>query len=141
MKIIALSKNFGLDELIRSNTANVKHIDNTPSDDIIYRLSFGVLNILQPLRDYLGKPIKVTSGYRSPALNKAVSGSIKSQHLTGNAADIVLPSNTDYDKAIDFLLRDVYVDQLINEYKGKSRWLHVSWSLTPRRQYFTNLNY
>ena len=141
MKILALSKNFGLNEFIRSNTANIKHIDNTPSDDIIYHLSFGVLNILQPLRDYIGKPIKVTSGYRSSALNKAVSGSIKSQHLSGNAADIVLPSNTDYDKAIDFLLHNGFVDQLINEYKGKSRWLHISWSLNPRHQYLTKCNY
>ena len=140
MKIQAISKNFGINEFIFSNTANIKHIDNTPTDDIIYHLSYGVLNILQPLRDYLGKPIKVSSGYRSPALNKAVSGSNRSQHLTGNAVDIVLPSNTDYDKAIDFLLHNGFVDQLINEYKGKYRWLHISWSLTPRHQYFTQTN-
>lgn len=139
MKILALSKNFGINEFIHSQTANIKHIDNTPTDDIIYHLSFGVINILQPLRDYLGKPIKVTSGFRSPALNKAVSGSPKSQHLTGNAADIVLSSNADYDKAIDFLYDNGFVDQLINEYKGKSRWLHVSWSLNPRREYFTQV--
>lgn len=140
MKILALSKNFSIQEFTSSNTARSKHIDNTPSDDIIYRLSYGVTHVLQPLRDFLGKPIKVSSGYRSPALNKAVSGSFKSQHLTGNAADIVLLSNADYDKAIDFLSHNGFVDQLINEYKGKSRWLHVSWSLNPRHQYFTQTN-
>lgn len=139
MKNLALSKNFLLSEFTFSNTARIKKINNDPSDNVIYRLIFGVHNILQPLRDFLQKPIKVSSGYRCHSLNIAVGGSSSSQHLLGNAADIILPSADDYTKAIDFLLNLPYCDQLINEYKGKSRWLHVSWSLTPRHQYFTNV--
>lgn len=140
MKNLILSKNFLLSEFTLSNTARIKKINNEPSDNVIYRLIFGVHNILQPLRDFLQKPIKVTSGYRCPSLNIAVGGSSSSQHILGNAADIILPTSDDYSKAIDFLLNLPYCDQLINEYKGKSRWLHVSWSLTPRHQYFTNIN-
>lgn len=137
MKTIQLSKNFQLCEFTRSSYT----YDNTPKDFHIYRLSFGVLNILQPLRDYLNKPIRITSGFRSPEINKAVGGVHNSQHMTGNAADIVLASNEDYTKAIDFIRKLPFTDQLINEYKGKSRWLHISWSLTPRHQYFTHTNF
>lgn len=140
MKNLILSKNFILTEFTLSNTAIRKKINNEPSESVIYKLFFGVLNLLQPLRDFLNKPIRVTSGYRSPALNTAVGGSSTSQHILGNAADIVLSSNDDYTKAIDFLLKQPFCDQLINEYKGQSRWLHVSWSLNPRHQYFTNIN-
>ncbi len=140
MKNLILSKNFLLTEFTLSSTASIKKINNNPSENVIYRLIFGVNNILQPLRDFLQKPIKVTSGYRCPSLNIAVGGSSTSQHILGNAADIVLPSNDDYTKAIDFLLKLPFCDQLINEYKGKSRWLHVSWSLNPRHQYLTNIN-
>lgn len=139
MKNLILSKNFILTEFTHSNTAISKKINNEPTDNVIYRLSFGVQNILQPLRDLLKKPIHVTSGYRSLALNIAVGGTSSSQHISGNAADIVLSSNDDYTKAIDFLIKLPFCDQLINEYKGKSRWLHVSWSLTPRHQYLTKV--
>lgn len=136
MKNLILSKNFQLREFIRSRYS----YDNTPVDGVIYRLYFGVTNILQPLRDYLNKPIKITSGYRCPEINRAVGGANNSQHMTGNAVDFVLETNEDYTKAIDFIRKQPFFDQLINEYKGKSRWLHVSWSLTPRHQYFTNIN-
>lgn len=140
MKNIKLSKNFDLIEFTKSSTAYLHAIDNTPSENITFALSFGVNNILQPLRDMLGKPIKITSGYRSPALNKAVGGSPSSQHQFGLAADFVLDTPDDYSEAIDFIRNLPFFDQLINEYKGKSRWLHVSWSLNPRHQYFTNIN-
>lgn len=139
MITIVLSKNFLLTEFTSSYTAYCKKISNVPSEAVIYRLSFGVFNLLQPLRDFLKKPIRVTSGYRSTALNTAVGGSPTSQHTTGNAADIVLSSDDDYSKAIDFLLKQPFCDQLINEYKGKSRWLHISWSLKPRHQYLTQV--
>lgn len=136
MKTIRLSKNFQLCEFTRSTYT----FDNTPNDGVIYRLFFGVNNILQPLRDHLNKPIRVSSGYRSPEINKAVGGAKNSQHMSGNAVDIVLDTNEDFTKAIDFIRKQPFFDQLINEYKGKSRWLHISWSLTPRHQYFTQTN-
>ena len=82
-----LSKNFTLSEFTRSATASRKGIDNTPSAKDIVNLQHLVSKILQPMRNALG-PIRITSGYRSPAVNRAIGGSTKSQHCKGQAADI-----------------------------------------------------
>lgn len=83
---VRLSKNFTLSEMIRTSYP----VDNTPKSPIIIEnLSWLVNNILQPLRDYFGKPIIVTSGYRSPKLNSMLKFSVpNSKHMYGQAADI-----------------------------------------------------
>lgn len=83
-----LTKNFTLGEMIYSDTAKAKGIDNTPSEEVIENLKALCENLLQPVRDLYGKAMHVNSGYRSPALNKAVSGSATSDHLVGRSADI-----------------------------------------------------
>ena len=75
-----LSKNFTLREMTRSQTATRKGIDNNPTGTHQSNLVLLCQNILQPLRDYYGRPLRVTSGYRSPELCIAIGSSVNSQH-------------------------------------------------------------
>ena len=83
---------FTLSELLRSDTAAARSIDNAPSHDVIRRLNALMDECLDPVRELWGKPIGVNSGYRSPALNAAVGGAAASQHMKGEAADITTGS-------------------------------------------------
>ncbi len=85
-----LSNNFNLREFTESNTAIRRGIDNNPTADHIHNLVALVENVLQPLRDSIGHSIRITSGYRSEALNTAIGGSKTSDHSHGRAADIKL---------------------------------------------------
>lgn len=86
---MTLTKNFTLEELTRSATARKQGIDNTATDPLIRSaLLHLAVNILQPLRNAIGKPLKINSGYRCPDLNKAVGGVPTSQHTKGEAADV-----------------------------------------------------
>ena len=82
-----LSENFRLKEFIESQTADQRGIDNRPDWEAVINLRNLCREVLQPLRDYEGKPIHVNSGYRCPELNEAVHGVGDSQHLYGEAAD------------------------------------------------------
>ena len=88
-----LSKNFSLAEFTESNTAIRNGIDNNPTAEHIHNLVELCENVLQPLRDRIGSSIRVTSGYRSEALNTAIGGSKTSDHSHGRAADIKLVIN------------------------------------------------
>lgn len=126
-------KYFSIEELCRSTTADNKGIDNTPSPEIVEKLSALITNVLDPVRELYGGPIKVNSGYRCPALNKAVGGVATSQHQSGEAADIttgMIGSN----KALFDLIRmsDIPYDQLINEKNGQ--WIHISFGPRNRKQ-------
>lgn len=128
-------KYFNYYELTASSTAKRKGIDNTPDATVRANLTALVANILDPLREAYGKPIVVSSGYRSPKLNRAVGGAAKSQHVTGQAADIHTLSDTPADnkKLFDLILKlKLPFDQLINEYNFN--WVHVSYSPRNRRQ-------
>ena len=120
-----ITKNFTLQELVASDTATRMGIDNSPDEEVEKKLRLLATTILQPLRDKYGKPITVTSGYRCTALNKAVGGVATSQHLKGEAADLV----TDDVKALFNLAKQMVEDgqievgQLIDEY---GRWVHIS---------------
>jgi len=83
-----------------------------------------VNSVLQPLRDGLNRPIKITSCYRSPQLNELIGGAKNSQHMVGEAADIVCD---DLLEAFDFIRTNLLFDQLIWEVKGNKRWIHVSY--------------
>ena len=126
-------KYFTIKELSRSSTAIQKKIDNTPNSEIVSNLKQLVDYILDPLRERYGKPIKVNSGYRCPALNKAVNGSKSSQHMNGLAADITAGSLKE-NKILFELVQELKLpfDQLIDE--KNFRWIHVSFSKNPRKQ-------
>lgn len=126
---IQLSKHFKLSEFIRSATASAKKIDNTPSLEVISNLQQLCIHALEPLREHFNCPITISSGYRCQALNKAVGGVATSQHMTGEAADIHLPSSAIGKKWFVWLM-DQDFDQLILEKStptSTSYWIHVSY--------------
>lgn len=88
-----LTAHFKLSEFIKSATATARHIDNTPSEEIVKNLKFLCEQILEPLRQHFNTPIIIGSGYRCPKLNAAVGGVKTSYHQYGYAADLHLPSN------------------------------------------------
>lgn len=126
-------KYFTIKEFCKSSTATLKRIDNTPNSEIVNNLEQLVDNILDPLREAYGKPIKVNSGYRCEALNVAVGGSKTSQHRYGLAADITTGSRLE-NKKLFILAKQLNLpfDQLIDE-KAYS-WIHISFSKNPRKQ-------
>ena len=128
-------KYFTIEELTRSTTARLRGIDNTPSQLVIDNLTALVDNVLDPLREAWGKPIRVNSGYRCRALNKAVGGVPASQHMRGEAADIT-GGSTEANRELYSLLKhlNLPVDQAINEYDF--RWIHVSYGPRHRRHFF-----
>ncbi len=124
-----LSKNFSLEELVKSDTAIRRGINNEPSQDLINNLQELVDNILQPLRDRMG-PIVISSGYRSPELNTAIGGSKTSDHCLGMAADIEVLGVDN--KMTAEVIRDCFpFTQVILEFYKEgvpdSGWVHVSY--------------
>jgi len=118
-----LTKNFTLEELIHSDAAVKNGLSNLPTDEVVYNLTALCQDVLQPLRDALGVPIKINSGYRSPEVNALVGGKPTSQHRKGEAADIEceeLGNKALFDKIIEL---GVY-DQAIIEHDFA--WIHVS---------------
>ena len=126
-----LSKNFSLAELTYSSTAINKGLDNTPTPEIIANMQILVDNVLQPLREQLGKPLKINSGYRSPAVNTAVGGSATSDHCKGQAADIEIAGMTNGDLA-NYIIENFKFTQVILEFYTQglpnSGWVHVSYN-------------
>ncbi|MCR9066508.1 MAG: D-Ala-D-Ala carboxypeptidase family metallohydrolase [Cytophagales bacterium] len=127
-----LSKNFTLFELLSSPTAHRQKIFEqfTPSENVKDNLLALVTNVLQPLRDYLGKPIVVTSGYRCPRVNSAVGGARTSQHIKGQAADIKVPGMSTLDVCKAVKAAGIEFDQMIEEYGS---WVHISFNKRGNR--------
>lgn len=129
---------FTIKELCASNTAAKYKIDNTPTQSVEQNLVQLVDNILDPLRLRYGRPIHVSSGYRSRRLNAAVGGVSNSQHLYGQAADILGHDKSIAEtKRLFRLIQDMKLpfDQLILEHsRYGSYWVHVSYSPKNRRQ-------
>lgn len=125
-----LSPSFALADLTRSEAAARRGLDNTPTPEAIENLRALVLQVLQPLRDGLGRPLRVNSGYRGPAVNRAVGGSRNSQHLTGEAADIECAGVDNKRLAQTIIDLSLPFDQLILEFyvvgEPSSGWVHVS---------------
>ena len=128
-------KYFTLTELTRSATARRLGIDNTPPQETVTALAQLVDNVLDPLREAWGTPLYVTSGYRCPALNRAVGGVPHSQHILGQAADVTT-GTIDGNRRLWQLLQSLKlpVDQVINEHGF--RWLHISYGPRNRRHFF-----
>ena len=125
---------FTISELTRSSTAQSQGIDNTPTPAIRAKLETLITNCLDPIRRIYGRPIIVSSGYRSAALNAAVGGVANSQHTKGEAADLVPASGGSLAGIFRAAVQFGNFDQLIIERKGGSKWVHVSYTGTPRRR-------
>ena len=138
-----LSEHFKLSEMLASETAEERHIPNTPRKDHIMAMQNLAVRCLEPTRQHFGLPIQITSGFRSPDLNKAVKGVANSQHLEGEAADITIPrrywpfcytSQEQIARLLYTWMKDnIDLDQLILEHSGPIWWVHVSCRINFRR--------
>ena len=133
-------KHFTPDELIHSDTADRLCIDNTPTGDAIDNLDRLVTRVLDKLRDGWGRPIIVTSGYRCKELNAAVGGARNSQHLKGQAADIVSDDFDEFRRFVRRWCKDNDFDQCIFEHSSDSEWIHISYVEGRNRRQMLDLN-
>ena len=130
-----ISKDLTLAEVSKSNTAIKLGIDNEPKGEHLNNMIHTANAIFQPMREHFGKPIFVSSGYRSPELNKAIAGAASnSQHCTGEALDldndaVEYPTNKDI---FDYIKNHLDFDQLIWEFDGA--WVHVSYNKDKNRK-------
>ena len=118
-------KHFTIRELSHSDTAVARGIDNYPTAEAVSNLTNLVNNVLDPLRERYGKPIRVSSGYRSPTLNRSVNGATSSQHRLGEAADITVGDKAENRKLFEIIKQELPFDQVINEQDFS--WIHVSY--------------
>jgi hypothetical protein len=125
-----LSKNFTLNEMIQSEAALRHGIDNTPTPQVVANLTALCVAVLQPVRNFYNRPVKVSSGYRSFAVNSVIGGSRSSDHCWGYAADFEIPGVPNYDVA-DYIRRNFKFKQLILEFYTSgvpdSGWVHVAY--------------
>ena len=115
----------------RSNTATKLGIYNTPSDDILEVMKTTAWAVFEPLREWVGGPIKITSFYRCEELNRAIGGSTSSQHCKGQALD--LDDTFGYKtnaEMFEFIKDTIEFDQLIWEFGDENNpdWIHVSYT-------------
>jgi hypothetical protein len=136
---MSLTKNFSLIELIKSQTAERKGIDNTPSAEHQENLKRLCETILQPIRDHFDCVVSVSSGYRSPELCVAIGSKISSQHAKGEAADFEIFGVSNKELA-DYINEELDYDQLILEYwkesDPNSGWVHCSYSKNDNRKQY-----
>ena len=154
MENLSLSRNFNLSELLKSPTADRWGFKEQyePPMHVVDNLRNLCIHVLQPIRDFLEKPIRVTSGYRCPRVNAKVGGASKkvdgkviqtSQHVRGEAADIEIwingvESNGEIVRAVKHLLqnKNFTFDQCILEYGtlNNPSWIHLSYSKERNRK-------
>ncbi len=125
-----ISDHISYKEATRSITAKRLGIDNSPTLEHTYNMQILAEKVFEPLREHVGKPICINSMYRSPELNKAVGGSITSQHCKGQAMDI----DDKYGHAtnaemFEFIRDNLSFDQMIWEFGNSENpdWVHVSY--------------
>ena len=125
-----ISKHISYKEGVYSTTATRLHLDNTPNDEQLNNMELVAEEVFEPLRVYVGGPIKINSFFRSPELNKAIGGSGKSQHCRGQAIDI----DDTFGKAANaemyhWIKENLDFDQMIWEFGDDDNpdWVHVSY--------------
>lgn len=127
-----ISNHITLAEATKSQTAIRKGIDNTPPKEVIQNMIAVAEKCFEPLREWHGKPIGISSFYRSPALNRAVKGSPRSQHCKGQAIDIdadIFDNGLTNRQIYNWLVNNVDYDQIIWEYgtDDNPAWVHISY--------------
>jgi zinc D-Ala-D-Ala carboxypeptidase len=135
-----ISAHISFHEATFSQTAAQLKIDNSPDEHTIINMKIVADKCFEPLRAWYGKPLRVNSFYRSPALNKAVGGSATSQHCKGEAIDISAGSRTENKKLLEWAKANLIFDQLINEFPNDEgpAWVHISFKIGHNRnQYLT----
>jgi len=144
-----LTKNFTLHELVKSDTALRLGINNTPTKEGVIKLRLLAAHLLQPIRERLSAPIRITSGYRSPELSEIISGSsgANSQHCRYEAIDCqfikrgkmdnlkiykaLIDLDLDYDQCI---LEFGTPPPTVNKDTDYPSWIHISWKISDNRK-------
>jgi hypothetical protein len=134
-----LSQHLDLSEVVRSDMAKRKGINNMPTPEHIENFKKLAENIFEPIRKHFGVPIMISSGYRSKALNTAIGGSLTSQHCSGEAIDIDMDGTTrgvTNKMVFDFIKDKLNFDQLIFEFGTKDApdWVHVSFESNGKQR-------
>jgi zinc D-Ala-D-Ala carboxypeptidase len=132
-----ISEHLDLSELTRSDSAKRNGISNTPTAEHIENFKKLAENVFEKVRNHFGKPIRISSGYRSKELNDKIGGSATSQHSTGEAIDIDMDGTDITNKQVfDFIKNNLIFDQLIWEFGTKDNpdWVHVSYESTGKQR-------
>lgn len=136
---IQITRNFTLEELYHSDTAEMEGIDNHPGFQEVVNLTFLCVKVLQPLRDAMNHPITISSGYRSKTLNRRVGGVTNSQHIRGQAADLNFHGDKRKGRRwFEWIRMNCDFDQLIMEHTGPIYWVHVSYNPRGNRKQVIN---
>ncbi len=125
-----ISKHITYAEAIHSNTAKRKNIDNTPNETQVEAMKLLAEKVFEPLREWVGGPIKVNSFFRSEALNEAIGGSATSQHCKGQAIDIDdVYGRKSNAEMYNWIKDNLDFDQMIWEFGTdmQPNWVHVSY--------------
>ena len=129
---VRLSPHFMLKEFLNLK----KYPENVPTMQAVANLTYGCLMLLEPARLVTG-PIIVTSGFRCEEVNRKVGGVTRSQHLTGQAADIHLADPSRFRRLVEFLKACEHTDQLLTG----STWLHISWNPFGKPRHMIRIGY
>jgi hypothetical protein len=134
-----LSEHLSLAEVTKSDTAKRRGISNMPTEAHLANFKLLAENIFEPIRKHFGKPIFISSGYRSAELNKAIGGAASSQHCQGEAIDIDMdgrPGGVTNKMVFDFIKENLNFDQLIWEFGTATNpdWVHVSYESTGKQR-------
>ena len=127
-----ISKHITFTEATHSPTAVKLGINNNPNETQLEAMKLVAEKCFEPLRLWYNKPIKINSFFRSDLLNRAVKGSLTSQHKKGEAIDIDAGSKEENKKLFEYIKNHLEFDQVINEYNYS--WVHVSYSKTKNRK-------
>lgn len=124
-----ISKHISYNEGVRSATATKLKINNIPDDDVMKNMVKVAEEVFEPLREWAKHPINVNSFYRSPKLNAAIKGSVKSSHLKGQAIDLSTLGKKSNGEMFDYIKDNLDFDQLIWEFGNDEnpKWIHVSY--------------
>jgi uncharacterized protein YcbK (DUF882 family) len=125
--------NFTMSELLKSDIAEKYNISNIPDKQSLDNMLTLIIECLQPIRNFIDKPMNISSGYRSPRLNghPLINGAQNSQHVTGQAVDFTIKGMTPK-QIIEMIKRSgVEYDQLINEH---NIWVHISYNKGKNRK-------
>ena len=127
-----ISKHITFTEATHSPTATKLGINNVPDKVQLEAMKLVADKCFEPLRTWYGKPIKINSFFRSDLLNRAVKGSLTSQHKKGEAIDLDAGSKEENKKLFEWIKANLVYDQVINEYNYS--WVHVSYSKVKNRK-------
>ena len=129
-----ISKHISYKEAVGSNYAKQKGISNKPNEEQVENMKLLAEEVFEPLREWVGGPIKVNSMFRSLELNTALKGSKTSSHMKGEAMDITSMGGKSNLEMFHYIKDNLCFDQLIWEFGKEPKWLHVSFSKNNRQQ-------